>query len=284
MKPVLEYAKERFPRIDTIHFWTDGPTTQYRSKTNFFLFSISERFSVSSTWNLSGAGHGKNAADGIGGSIKRTADNLVGQGVDIPNARILYEKLTEGRQSDIKLFYVPEREVSDVSGEINVHQKLEVIPGTMKLHQVGIVERGKIWYRDYSCFCGYPCRCYNVKQHDFVGPPKDDSSVEKGIADNEKSGESGMRVVDMMNSWVILLYEFDGRPYPGKVLEVDEEREELTVSVMRQKGNNLFNWPETKDVLQYPSHAIISIISGPMKMKRHYSLTQADWQLYQDLL
>ena len=79
LQPVLRHIKEAYPGIQTFHFQTDGPTTQYRSKLNLYLFSA-KFSSTRSTWNFSGAGHGKNAADGIGGTLKRTADALVGQG------------------------------------------------------------------------------------------------------------------------------------------------------------------------------------------------------------
>lgn len=39
LKPVIEDIKTSEPIIDTIDFFSDGPTTQYRQKGNFYLFS-----------------------------------------------------------------------------------------------------------------------------------------------------------------------------------------------------------------------------------------------------
>lgn len=39
LNPVLANVKEINPNIDTIYFVSDGPTTQYRCKANFFLLS-----------------------------------------------------------------------------------------------------------------------------------------------------------------------------------------------------------------------------------------------------
>lgn len=36
-----------------------------------------------STWNYFEAGHGKGITDGVGGTVKRTADRLVNEGKDI---------------------------------------------------------------------------------------------------------------------------------------------------------------------------------------------------------
>lgn len=43
-------------------------------------------------WNYTEAGHGKGPADGVGGAIKRTADDLVNAGNDIPDAETLYNQ------------------------------------------------------------------------------------------------------------------------------------------------------------------------------------------------
>lgn len=45
------------------------------------------------SWNFSIAGHGKNPMDGIGGSIKRTADSIVLHGQDVTTAHDLIEKV-----------------------------------------------------------------------------------------------------------------------------------------------------------------------------------------------
>ena len=36
--PVLDMIRETMPNVDTLHILSDGPTTQYRNKKNFFLF------------------------------------------------------------------------------------------------------------------------------------------------------------------------------------------------------------------------------------------------------
>ena len=43
------------------------------------------------TWNFLESGHGK--ADGIGAAVKREADRFVSNGLDIPDADHLQEKL-----------------------------------------------------------------------------------------------------------------------------------------------------------------------------------------------
>ena len=61
MTPILKKIRAEHPQISTVHFVSDGPTTQYRNKTNFWLASIVPRSLgfVHVTWNFLEAGHGK---------------------------------------------------------------------------------------------------------------------------------------------------------------------------------------------------------------------------------
>lgn len=90
LRPVIVYIKDQFPGLTKLHVISDGPTTQYRCKTNFYLFvrKLNEYgFCDFGTWNFTEAGHGKGAPDGIGAVLKRSADALVNtHGHDITRA------------------------------------------------------------------------------------------------------------------------------------------------------------------------------------------------------
>lgn len=86
--PLINKAIEKNPFLDTLHFQSDSPTSQYRNK--YFFYIISQLFNdfaqiTEITWNYTEAGHGKGAADGVGAVIKRTADFEVNHGTDITN-------------------------------------------------------------------------------------------------------------------------------------------------------------------------------------------------------
>lgn len=88
LDPVIREIKKLRPSTTTIHFFTDGPFSQYRQKQNFFL-APSVPFDLgftAMTWSFFEAGHGKGPADGIGGYLKRSADDIVARGEDIPTA------------------------------------------------------------------------------------------------------------------------------------------------------------------------------------------------------
>ena len=73
LSPVLSHFRELIPSLNTLHMISDGPTTQYRSKKNFFcLSSVPFKLGFKKvTWNFLEAGHGKGAADGVGAALKR---------------------------------------------------------------------------------------------------------------------------------------------------------------------------------------------------------------------
>lgn len=54
LNPVLDYVQATHPEVSAIHFFSDGPCTQYKQKGNFFLFSteLEKRGIKAGTWNF----------------------------------------------------------------------------------------------------------------------------------------------------------------------------------------------------------------------------------------
>lgn len=162
--PVLKLIRESLPGVDGIHFYSDGPTVQYRQKKNFYYFAkITKELGFPfSTWNFFEANHGKGAADGVGGAIKRRLDSFVAYGYDITDASTAFKLLQES-ETKIKLFYIPYDSILKDSPD------LVPVPNTMKIHQIinNPDSENSILYRNLSCFCqktrpGF-CNCFNVK-------------------------------------------------------------------------------------------------------------------------
>lgn len=134
LEPVMRYLLEKYPQLNNFHFVSDGPTTQYRCRKNFFFFST-EVFTFGArfaTWNFLEAGHGKGAADGIGSVLKRTADNLVSQGTDITDVRSMYEALSSS--INVKMWLIPSETIDKY--DTKLPETIPSVPGTMTIHQV----------------------------------------------------------------------------------------------------------------------------------------------------
>ena len=130
-----------------------------------------------SSWLFSAAGHGKNAADGVGAACKHTADENVARGKDIPDANTLFMQLSSHLRN-VKLFYVPAREIGDV---IAVPADIPRLQGTMKMHQVHILDHGVICHRPLACWCKFPeiCECYHLTKHSFsTGQESNENVIE----------------------------------------------------------------------------------------------------------
>jgi hypothetical protein len=168
LKPVLCNLQQTNSDITDLHFFSDGPTTQYRNKINFFLLSTqiySLGFSCA-TWNFFESGHGKGAPDAIGGAVKRRADAMVNMGCDIADAHALYSALKKD-ESCISKYFVDGADIEAMDRR-NLHL-LTAIVGTMKLHQLHTDTEFSVSYRNLSCFCTRPtlCNCYNLQKKLF---------------------------------------------------------------------------------------------------------------------
>lgn len=181
LHPILEYIRNSYPHAIRIHVFSDGPCTQYRQKKSFFLMStkIFTYGFTQMTWSFFEAGHGKGAADGIGGVIKRTADRLVAHGKDITDATQFFEQLETA--TNVKMFQIAPESIKTV--EDTVPTSLSPVPGTMRIHHITSDVAGKFKYSDLSCFCAGHfgmCNCnkpLNFSYSEIITESDDDDSI-----------------------------------------------------------------------------------------------------------
>ncbi|CAK1601479.1 unnamed protein product [Parnassius mnemosyne] len=167
LSPVLKDIRSSYPDISTVHFFTDGPFSQYRQKQNFYLGSTAlfDHGFKAMTWSFFEAGHGKGPADGIGGYLKRSADDLVARGKDISCTDNFYYVLKD--VSKIKLYLIASKDIEAIAKQLP--SKIQPLPGTKNVHQIFTTGRGQLKYRILSCFCsrGF-CECLAPKAYRSV--------------------------------------------------------------------------------------------------------------------
>lgn len=118
MDPVLDDLVKK--GVDIIHFVSDGPTTQYRNKTNFHLMATLpfDKYHITHvTWNLLEASHGKGPADGIGAAVKSEADRLVATGCDVLNCGQLMTSLKNSL--NVNLYEVTTKQIDAVVEKVD---------------------------------------------------------------------------------------------------------------------------------------------------------------------
>ena len=217
------------------------------------------------SWNFFEAGNGKGAPDGVGATLKRTADRLISQGIDIPNAHTLYRALEESNTA-IKLHFIEEEAVEKALRRMPAN--LPVVPSTMRIHQVVCVAAGQIAYRDVSCMCivykQLECQCFYTQHFKF--DPKDTSTWTQRVFDWQNPNTCG--------GWCVIKYDDDF--YPGVILATDESLAQ--VKCMSCAGPNRFFWPLLEDILWYPFEDVLEPIDPPNPVtSRHMEIQKEVW-------
>jgi hypothetical protein len=300
---ILTFTKEN-NSIDTFHIVSDGPTSQCRSKTNFYLFHIfiheKHAFKLS-TWNFTEAGHGISAADGIGGVVKRTAERLVSQGNDITTAKDLF-KYPRECNIDVNLYLVSQSDVENISS--SVPTCLPGVKNTMKLHQViSIQGENRIHIRTLSCFCSWPmvCDCYKFEndasyhvfpEYEYESqsvhlnePSTNCPSITESYYDGSSAGtESNPHSLsnavinpdpELINKWCVI--KCDGQLYPGRIQDIDSDPVE--VKCMHRIGENRYFCPLIDDTIWYLWNNVVRIIPEPINVtRRHVQILPSVWR------
>lgn len=163
--PIMKDLRQK--DITVVRFFSDGPTTQYRNRSNIYLFSslLFDMGFDGATWNYFEAGHGKGAADGIGGVVKRTADDLVAKGKDIPDAHTLHRSLLDVNLTT-KLHFIEENQITEMAAKTPTN--IPAVRGIMKVHQVCTQGKCNIQTKVLSCFCSWPTICTCYLEHNYI--------------------------------------------------------------------------------------------------------------------
>lgn len=165
LQPILDKLP---PTVENLHFLSDGPVTQYRNKTMFYILSnnLQEFYPnvINFTWNYHEAGHGKGAPDGIGAVCKRTADRLVASGNDISALSDLSNAI-ETHCPNIKVLTIDDSEISLKENLLlGADGKIKAFPGTLRVHQVvgSTFLPNQIKMKTLSCFCNQNCSHFQI--------------------------------------------------------------------------------------------------------------------------
>ncbi|KAK1896542.1 Glucose-6-phosphate 1-dehydrogenase [Dissostichus eleginoides] len=248
LDPILKVVRERHPQVSILHFFSDGPATQYRQKGNFFYLSTEPyKYGVKEiTWHFFEASHGKGAPDGVGGVLKRE---------DI-------ESKTQ----------VPA--IAAVKGTLRIHQAISLTPGQMK-------------YRDISCLCKreegvLDCPCFNLQEVTLADVPvsSDESPASGKAPDNSR--RPAMIEVKHIGEWCVVNY--DNEAYPGFIM--DAEGHSVKVKCMHRNGINKFHWPSPReDICWYYDWHILCLIPEPQALnKRSVQIEASAWKYVEEQL
>lgn len=132
LQPVIDYLR-MMKTVSGIHFVSDGPTTQYCNKMNFYPWKkkIFDSGFKCSPWSCLEASHGKGAADVVGAAVKRAADKYVNmRNGDITCGKDVVDSVA--KNSNVKMLYIEENTISHLQKTLST--TLQPVPD--KIHQV----------------------------------------------------------------------------------------------------------------------------------------------------
>ena len=95
------------------------------------------------------------------------------------------------------------------------------------------------------------------------------------------SGDLSGRIEGLLDNYVVVRY--DGKPYPGKVIDIDRIRGDVKVSCMHSVGRNRFFWPQRADVCWYEMCDVVAVITEPQKVSATGRHMQIDPKVYADV-
>ena len=308
------------PALQRIHYWTDSPTAQYRNKTIFSLVSEHhEKFDgVFASWNYFEAGHGKGPCDGVGGTVKRLADDAVKRETAvIQDAHDFYAWASQEREdSDITYFFVSKQDCALSAKQIDQKwSSVQTLKGTLKLHTVVGIGDQKLLVRNLSCYCdscwihkemhptssmcnGWATRTLVTRSTVNTGNNSantaNDNSVDREKNDSAKNERDhtlqhspnknpNSDVLYQTNDWVAAVY--DDSWYIGQVIESDDRDVHINFMVAGsgKMKENTFKWPLTEDKIWVGRDKVLCHIEEPTCLsKRLFGISNEQATIIKD--
>lgn len=288
---VVPEVKKYVPTVKKIHYYTDSPTSQYRNKTIFrVVANHEEMYGCRAVWNYFEAGHGKGPCDGLGGTTKRLADEAVRSGkVTIQDAEDFF-KWTQSPDCSLKnvyFIYVPSLECQLKLDQVNQYD-IHPVKGTMKIHAVVGMGSDEIMTSTVSCYCtecisNQVCKSNQWTSESLIVSKKAPVCIEKEVENTAQTSiltnvtdESSKGPEILVGEYVAALY--DDKTYIGKVIECDDEDDEVEITFM-ENVRKLLQWPKHEDRIWINKKDILCSVSEPVptgKSKRMFKLAASD--------
>ena len=218
-------------QLKKVHYYSDSPFSQYRNKYIFdFIERHEEVFGMEASWDYFESGHGKGPCDGIGGTIKRLADQAVKHGRQIQDADDFAEWGSTSTSVRFKVRLVS-RELFELHKKryLELDKELQTVAGTKKIHAVRPGrERGTIYHRDLSCKCTEedPCPC-EWKSSEF-----------RGTTPQEDLGHEVTALTTELNVGDNCIFEFHSQVYLGQVDKI-EANDQVSFKPWHREGRHI---------------------------------------------
>lgn len=290
------------PELSHIHYWTDGPTSQYRNKAIFnTIANHKDIYGMTATWNYWEAGHGKGPCDGLGGTVKRMADDAINAGkvaIQDPSDFYAWSQSTHCSMKSVRFMFVSAEDCQKKAMEL-AKVKLKPIHGTMKLHAAKGKGNSIVAIRDTSCYCD-TCVTYdtcdtwrnvttvssaseepnvagttsqadpstlNLHPSTVSGPTELLSPVPEHLTSHDTSQQ--IKVSDFVAAVYV------DKWYIGQVINIDQDDNTYEITFLEQKKKS-FQWPARSDIIWVEGCNIICKVSDPKAVGKKQRMLSID--------
>ncbi|MES9879799.1 MAG: hypothetical protein ABW185_02860 [Sedimenticola sp.] len=284
LKKLIPKIKNEYPQLSTVHYLTDSPTSQYQNKSIFNLLCHHEaELSVHARWDYLEAGHGKGPCDGLGGSVKRSADMAVKRGkAVIQTAEDFYAWAVSETESSVSYYYVSQNEYDEAYQHIQ-HKNIGIkpVPKTMTIHAAVPLSTTRIAVRKTSCNCdvciiniqgGCPgWEIYDMRKQISENECESNEAITDPI--NQPGNETGTYTF-MEGEFVAA--EYEGQWFVGRITDIDDS--ELQINFMTSHSGKIgssFKWPNARDEIWIHTRDVIMRLPEPQpsgKSRRLFKL------------
>ena len=254
LKVVLTHLRQKLPIIRQVFFFSDGCSGQYKNFKNLTNLSFHKvDFGFSAEWHFFATSHGKNACDGVGGTIKRAAAHASLQR-PLSNQILTPKQLYDFASQELKgilCFYVSSNDIEMNRSMLESRfTKRKTIPGTRSHHAFIPSNDGKIKMSRIS------------GEIDLLAEPL-------AVANFNVDIES-------IPPGAYLACIYDSKWYIGMVLDLSVENKDIQVKFMHQRGPaTTFFWPQKEDICWVPTAHILCLLVPPTSNStgRQYQFT-----------
>lgn len=240
-KSLLQHLRKELPHLKNVIYFSDGSSAQYKNYKNFInLCHHEEDYGMTAEWHFFATSHGKNACDGVGGTIKRLATRASLQRTvegQILNAHDLFEFASKNIKG-IQMFFTPSSEVAANEDFLEKRYGNSIpIVGTRENHFFKPLDKRKILVKKVS-----------ISEKSFT------ATVDSRTRE----------VVNIIpEKFYAVIYDY--KWWIGKVLDKCEEERDAKVQFMHPPGpsGNYF-WPSKTDCCWVPYENILQEIPVPL--------------------
>jgi hypothetical protein len=238
VRKLIPKVVEFMPQVDTVHYISDSPVSQYRNRSIIKVVAQHEEYfnGIKATWDYLESGHGKGPCDGVGGSIKRSADIAVKKGEIISNAEEFFQWASTN-STNISCLYVSN---ADVSIADRMLANAGAFKGLSKCHSVRPYN-GFIWIKETSCYkecCAEVPTCTGWEKTTVTLKQNVKESTSK---DNPQQHEPEKPVVNYVVGNIVEAM-YNNKMYRGEIIEYDEENNDFNIKFMKKNKDGRYIW------------------------------------------